>query len=273
MTKTFQLDAIARLPMPGDNVAIATQRLEQGTTIATGNHQFSLDHTIMEGHRFAVQPIAAGAPLLSWQLPFGFALRDIEPGAYVCNAGMLDALRIRRLDFTLPTSPNFEERIQPYRLDESSFRAAEQVPLYEHSRTFVGYRRDGNRGVGTRNTIVLLGTTSRTAGYVQQLAQRLKEAAANYSNIDGIVAVAHTEGGVAQPNNRELLLRTLAGFMVHPNVGAVLAVDYGLEPVTNAMLRDYLTANAYPLDAVPHHFLSLIGSFQANLERGETIVK
>jgi altronate dehydratase len=273
MTNVFQLDDVARLPMPGDNVAIAGQRLEPGTTIVAGNQQFALDYTVMEGHRFAVQPIAAGEALLSWQLPFGVAIRDIGPGTYICNSGMLDALQTRRLDFALPTRPNFEERIQPYLLDEAGFRAAEQVPLYEHSRAFMGYRRSQNRGVGTRNYIVLLGTTSRTAGYVQQLAQRLKALAASHANIDGIVAVAHTEGGVEHPNNLELLLRTLAGFMVHPNVGAVLAVDYGLEPVTNAMLHDYMAANHYPLDEMPHRFLSLTGGFQANLKRGEAIVK
>ncbi|MCB0163985.1 MAG: UxaA family hydrolase [Anaerolineae bacterium] len=273
MTNVLQLDAIARLPMAGDNVAIATRRLEAGTPIAAGDHRFILDYTVLEGHRFAVQPIAAGEALLSWHLPFGVALRAIEPGAYVCNTGMLDALRIRRLDFALPAHPNFADRIPPYRLDELSFHAAEPVPRYDHRRTFMGYRRSPSRGVGTRNTIVLLGTTSRTGGYVQQLAHRLQPIAAGYPNIDGIVPVAHTEGGVERPNNLELLLRTLAGFMVHPNVGAVLAVDYGLEPVTNRMLRDYLAAHHYPLDDVPHHFLSLIGGFQADLNRGEAIVK
>jgi hypothetical protein len=71
----------------------------------------------------------------------------------------------------------------------------------------------------------LLGTTSRTGSYVRALEARLKDLAATYNSIDGIVAVAHTEGGGDErPNNLDLLLRTLAGFMVHPNVGAVLAV-------------------------------------------------
>ncbi|MCL4419491.1 UxaA family hydrolase, partial [Patescibacteria group bacterium] len=35
-----------------------------------------------------------------------------------------------------------------------------------------------------------------------------------YSNIDGIVSVSHTEGGTQDPiNNKDLLLRTLAGFI------------------------------------------------------------
>lgn len=40
---------------------------------------------------------------------------------YLCRQRR-HALRIPRLDFALPPSPNFEDRITPYRLDESSFR-------------------------------------------------------------------------------------------------------------------------------------------------------
>jgi altronate dehydratase len=186
---------------------------------------------------------------------------------------MLEALRVRRLDFALPALPNFEDKIEPYLLNEAEFRPAEQVALHEHGRTFQGYRRSPARGVGTRNYIVLLGTTSRTGSYVRQLVERLQGLAGGYDNIDGIVAVAHTEGGSEQPNNLNLLLRTLAGFIVNPNVGAILAVDYGVEPVTNLMLRAYMEAHEYPLHEVPHHFLSLTGGFEAGLEAGAEIVK
>ena len=63
--------------------------LAAGLAIAGPNMtQFTLSHTILEGHRFAVRPIPEGAPLLSWGKTFGRALRDIMPGEYVCNAGV-----------------------------------------------------------------------------------------------------------------------------------------------------------------------------------------
>jgi altronate dehydratase len=272
MTQTFPFHEIARVPRPGDNVAIATQRLPQGAKVSYDRTQFELNCTILEGHRFAIHPIAPGEPLLSWGLPFGVATRSLEPGAYICNLGMLEALRVRRLDFELPPEANFEDKITPYVVDESSFQPAAQLPPYDHRRTFMGYRRTPGRGVGTRNVIILLGTSSLTAGYVRQLEARLAGRSSAYRHIDGIVAVAHTEGGDKRPNNLDLLLRTLAGFMIHPNVGAVLAVDYGSEPVTNEMLRHYLLQNGYSLADVPHHFLSLTDSFQANLAQGESIV-
>ncbi|HEY8287052.1 MAG TPA: UxaA family hydrolase, partial [Chloroflexota bacterium] len=75
-----------------------------------------------------------------------------------------------------------------------------------------------------------------------------------------------------EPNNVEFLLRTLAGFMAHPNVGAVLAVDEGDEAVNNQRVQRFLAEHGYPLAAVPHHFLSLGEGFQASLTRGEAII-
>lgn len=273
MSTTYHFDDVGRLPLPGDNVAITTRRLDAGTTIRYHEHSFTLDHTVLEGHRFAIQPIAPGEPLLSWELPFGVATQAIAPGTYVINPSALDALRHRSLNFSLPGEANFADDVRPYLLEEASFTPAPPLPPHETTRTFQGYRRDGDRGVGTRNVIVLLGTTSRTGSYVKQLAARLQAEVGDYANVDGIVPVAHTEGAVQDPNNRDLLLRTLAGFIVNPNVGAVLIVDYGIEPVTNAMLKQYMVEQGYALDNVSHHFLSLTGGFQANLTKGEEIVR
>jgi altronate dehydratase len=273
MPDHFEFSQVARLPHPGDNVAITTQRLAAGTRLHHGDQQYTLSHTLLEGHRFAITPLQPGDALLSWSLPFGVATRPILPGDYVCNDTMLEALAVRNLNFALPTAPNFADQIEPFRFNAADRQAVEQVARYATERTFLGYRRGGGRGVGTRNTIVLLGTTSRTGSYVKQLEERVKDWVADYPNVDAIVAVAHTEGGSEHPNNLELLLRTLAGFMVNPNVGAVLAVDFGLEPVTNQMLVAWLQAHNYPIDDLPHRFLSLTGPFQAALAEGEAQVR
>ncbi|MEZ4727537.1 MAG: UxaA family hydrolase [Caldilineaceae bacterium] len=273
MTATYQFAEVGRLPLPGDNVAIATRRLEAGTTIQYQDLTLTLDYTVMEGHRFAIQPITVGEALLSWELPFGVALQPIAPGQYVINDSVLHALQGRTLDFALPTAPNFVDQVKPYVVDPATFQPADALPPYTEMRTFLGYRRAPERGVGTRNTIVLLGTSSRTGSYVKQLAARLQGELKNYPNIDGIVPIAHTEGGAEQPNNLALLLRTLAGFITHPNVGAVLLVDYGVEAVTNAMVADYVRQHNYPLDDVFHDYLSLSGGFQENLAKGEAIVR
>ena len=57
MNTHFTFDQAARIPMPGDNVAIASRRLEAGTRLDRSDVTFCLPHTILEGHRFAVDLI------------------------------------------------------------------------------------------------------------------------------------------------------------------------------------------------------------------------
>lgn len=272
---TAGFDEVARLPAPGDNAAIATRTLEAGTRVAFGRSVFSIAHTVLEGHRFAVRRIGEGEDLLSWELPFGTATKEIPPGEYLCNAKILRVLEERRVGFEPPPEPNFrDDPLKPYALDEAGFRPAEQVPLYGERRAFMGYARGAGRGVGTRNYVVILGTNSRTGSYAKALERRLEGLADGHGNVSGIVAVAHTEGGEERaPNNLELLLRTLAGFVVHPNVGAVLAVDDGYGAVTNAALRRYVEEHGYPLEDVPHEFMTLRVGFEAGLRRGEEVVR
>ena len=127
MTTRLTFAEAARVPMPGDNVAIATRRLEAGTVIADDAISFTLVHTVMEGHRFVREPIAEGAPLLSWELPFGYARRKLHPGEYVCNEKILATLPHRDIDFELPEAPNFRDNLEPYRLDESAFTPGQQL--------------------------------------------------------------------------------------------------------------------------------------------------
>ncbi len=274
MPPPLPLSAVGRLPAPDDNVAIAIRRLEAGTVIELAGAPRALVHTVLEGHRFAVRPVAVGEPLLSWGLPFGHATAPIAPGAYVCNQSMLDALAVRQLGIPLPAKPNFADHLVPYALDEAAFQPAPPVERVAAPRTFQGYRRPGRRGVGTRNTIVILGSTSRTASFARQLAARLQPLARVHPSLDGIVAVAHTEGGgTGEPHNAAEVLRALAGFMVHPNVGAVLAVDFGVEPVNNDRLRAFMVERGYALADVPHAFLSLRTGLAAGLAEGEAIVR
>lgn len=270
----MNFDDIGRLPTPGDNAAIAARRLDVGTQFVYQDTVVELSHTVLEGHRFAVEPIRRDDYLRSWGLPFGKALRTIEPGEYLCNEGILQALKLRDPDFDLPERANFQDYRDAFALDEYAFQAGTQVPRHEKPGSFEGYARPGGRGVGTRNDVVILATTSNTASFAKALESRLAGMADQYNNIDSITAVTHTEGGGSRiPNNLEFVLRVLAGFIVHPNVGAVLAVDFGSEVLTNVLLEQYLRDNGYPLDDVMHRFYSLTGSFATALDEAEKIVR
>ena len=267
MSDRYAFDQVARVPAPGDNVAIATRRLEAGTAVADGEHEFHLPHTILEGHRFVRAPIPQGARLTSWGLPFGIAARS------PCTR----RVRVQREDpdtrspsatstSRLPAAANFTDTIETYTLDEASFTPGRQVEPADSGATFDGFRRPGGRGTGTRNFVVVLATTSRTNGFVRQVAERA--AAGAPAGVDGVVAVTHTEGGgTARPNNLDHVLRVLAGFMVHPNVGAVLTVDDGTGSYTNDDVRRFMEGRNYPLDHVPHAFFRIERGYEEEIAR------
>ncbi len=271
MTERVGFDRVARVPAAGDNVAIATRRLDAGTEVADGEGTYRLPHTVLEGHRFVREPIAEGARLLSWGLPFGVAVRPLAPGEYVCNAKILEALAERDIDFALPREANFTDTIETFGLDEATFRPGEQVARVDSDRTFEGYRRGGGRGVGTRNFVVVLAVTSRANGFARHAAEQAARRAP--PGVDGVVAVTHTEGGGGpRPNNLDYVLRVLAGFMVHPNVGAVLAVDDGAGSYTSADLERFMSARGYPLDHVVHAFLRIDGGYETEVARAVALI-
>ena len=273
MSEPIPFATAARIPAPGDNVAIAVKRLEAGTLIDHDGVTFTLPHTVLEGHRFVLEPIEEGSELASWGLPFGIATRDLSPGEYVCNQSILDALAERSVDVRLPDEPVFTDHLETYTLDEQHFETGEQVEQAATPLTFAGYPRTGERGVGTRNFIVVLATTSHSTAFAEALAKRFAEAGQS-DGCDGVVAVTHTEGGgKGGPNNLEFVLRTLAGFIVHPNVGAVLVVNYATQSYGNDDVLEFMRANNYPLDDVQHQFVDIAGDFTSELQRCEAVVR
>ena len=89
MNAVFPFSEVARLPMPGDNVAIATRRLEAGTGIDCNGQPFALSHTVMEGHRFAVEPIDPGQFCCRGNCPLAWpsipCSRATTPATRVCS--------------------------------------------------------------------------------------------------------------------------------------------------------------------------------------------
>ena len=271
MPRQLEFHQVARVPAPADNVAIATRRLEAGTVVADGARALHLPHTVLEGHRFVRAPIPQGGRLTSWGLPFGIAVRALDPGEYVRNEKILFALARRDIDFELPADANFTDTIETYDLNEASFAPGRQVEPADSGATFDGFRRPGGRGVGTRNFVVVLATTSRTNGFVRRVA--VQTAAGAPAGVDGVVAVTHTEGGgTGRPNNLDHVLRVLAGFMVHPNVGAVLAADDGAGSYTADEVRRFMEGRNYPLDHVPHAFFRVERGYEEETARAAALV-
>ncbi|MBX2821247.1 MAG: UxaA family hydrolase [Rhodothermaceae bacterium] len=259
-------EEVGRLPFSTDNVAIATTDLDAGSTISMTAESgeasiITLSHTVLEGHRFAVQSIREGEELLSWGMPFGRATRAIKPGEYVCNDGVLDALSGRSLDIQLPGTANFSDEITSFQFDKDQFAPNTQVERQPVDQYFMGYDRGVQRGVGTRNHVLLIGVSSRVAGFVRHVEKQYESISASHPNIDGVVGIVHTEGDDAGINNKELVLRTLAGFVVHPNTGAVILIDDGSESISIEDVKTYMAAHKYPDSQVLVETLSVRGKF------------
>ncbi len=239
------------LPTPEDNAGIVTRRLEAGESVDMAGTPVTLANMVLPGHRICVKPIRQGESLLSWGLPFGTALCDIAPGDYLCNAKGRDVLRMRNPeDYGDTLKVNFTDR------DTVAERILPEAPVYGHNQpdiddglTFDGYYRGKERGWGTRNYLVVIGATSRTRSAVLEAARQLQARYPAGDQFDGVVPVVHTEGGgIGQPNNLPLLLRTLAGFALNPNAGAAILVDDGRGPVTQAALGEALRDSPIPQD-------------------------
>ena len=136
------------------------------------------------------------------------------------------SLRERGVEFELPKESNFRDIVPSLELSEESFKASLQVSTYGDTRSFSGYHRGKERGTGTRNYGIIVGLTSRTASFARLLADRARDMKS--PNFDGVVPISHTElGRDMKANNVELVLRTLAGFIVHSNVAFSVLLDDG----------------------------------------------
>lgn len=215
------------LPDAVDNVAISTTKISAGETVEINGRDVVVPVAIPKGHRFAVKPISAGTPVTSWSYAFGFAVRNIAIGDYLCNEKMRAVLELRDPE-EYPESPtvNFTDRdttVEQVIPEPDSYFERNQI--LGSTPTFRGYRRSESRGWGTRNYVAIIGVTSAARNVVLSAVQTIAHETEISDDFHGVVPVVHTEGGSSTSfNNRELLLRTLAGFAVNSNLAAAVFV-------------------------------------------------
>jgi galactarate dehydratase len=257
-----------------DNVVIVANDggLPPGAVLPSG---LVLRDRVPQGHKVALVDLAAGAQVLRYGIPIGYALQDIPAGSWV-HERLLHMPAARGLD-NLPIA---------------TIKPEPQPPLEGY--TFEGYRNpDGS--VGTRNILAITTTVQCVAGVVDFAVQRIKaELLPQYPNVDDVVGLEHTYGcGVAiEAPGAEIPIRTLRNISLNPNFGGeVMMVSLGCEklqperlmppgtiPITDERSVADVGANADPwLDVVclqhAGHvgFMSMVDSImstaQLHLER------
>jgi hypothetical protein len=66
-----------------DNVCVAARDLAAGARLSAGGRDVQLAGPVKLGHKIALQPIAAGKPVVKYGQTIGFATEAIAPGAWI----------------------------------------------------------------------------------------------------------------------------------------------------------------------------------------------
>ena len=202
-----------------DNIVIA--RADLGIGVRIEAESITSRSQVGAGHKIASAKIAKGDAIRKYGVTIGFAATDIEPG-------------------TLIHSHNLEfretERDYAYARD---YVPVQMIPEAERA-SFMGIVRD-NGQIGTRNYIGVISTVNCSATVVHKIAEWFTpERLAAYPNIDGVAAFAHGLGCGMEMTGEpmDLLRRTMAGYIRHGNLAAVLVIGLGCERNQIAGLLD-----------------------------------
>ena len=200
-----------------DNVAIVANDggLPAGTLLPAGvpGAGITLRDKVPQGHKVALADIPEGGVVRRYNVPIGYALKDIAAGSWV-HERLLQMPSARALE-GLPMAT-----VKPPVLE----------PLTGY--TFEGYRNaDGS--VGTRNILAITTTVQCVAGVVAHAVRRIKaELLPLFPHVDDVIGLEHTYGcGVAIDAPDAIIpIRTLRNISLNPNFGGeVMVVSLGCE--------------------------------------------
>lgn len=210
-SETVAKDPLTRLHR-NDNVAIARELLSLGRQIRIDGSLVSMRAQVTPGHKVAIAPIKAGEPVRKYNTVIGVAGRDIALGEHV------HLHNLKLVDFD--RDPGFCKDVLPINY----------VPAAERA-TFMGIVRPEGQ-VGTRNFIGIFSSVNCSSTVAHHIAAYFTpERLAAYPNVDGVVAFAQPSGcGMSSPSPHfDLLQRTIAGYVRHPNLAGALIVGLGCE--------------------------------------------
>lgn len=243
---------------PNDNVLVALQDLAKGETIIHDGHEYTLQDDIHAKHKFFMQDMNPGDPIMMYGVLVGKAQH------FILKGGLMDT------ENTKHASDPFEFR--PYHYE---WRAPD-VSKFE-GRTFNGYHRSDGR-VGTANYWLFIPTvfcenrnldvirealhnelgyavTDKYKSYTHQLVdaykngESLEEAdpssiglpnpATNriFKNVDGIKFLNHQGGCGGTRQDAAVLSKLLAAYADHPNVAGVTVLSLGCQ---NLQVQDFI---------------------------------
>lgn len=237
-----------------DNVAVVKTRVEAGQALTLDDGQaVTLRGPVTPGHRFATRAVPPGEFVLQYGQPIGTS-RGISEGDPITLENMSNDVPVVR-DLPADLHTPAPEPLPP-----------SQVP------TWKGYRRKDGR-VGTRNFVLIVPTSmcaSHESQQIATLAEFTLYSREKFPNVDGVVAIPHNKGcGCSDGSNIDVLLRTLANYATHPNVGGVIFIGLGCEKTNLTAVEQYLQTEQIDLGRPVVRFgIQEMGGTQAVIDRG-----
>lgn len=240
-----------------DNLAVVKFPVTANQKLQINGHAITLTGDVNPGHRFATRDIPEGQFVRQYGQPIGTSL-GIREGDPITHANMSDDVPIVR---ELPE--NLSTPLPQY-------LPIEEVPV------FMGYRRADGR-VGTRNYVLVVPTSMCSSHEALQISMMSEFAIWNeqkYPNVSGVTAIPHNKGcGCNDGSTVEVLMRSLANYADHPNVGGVVLIDLGCEKTNMQLMNKYLgehhLAQGKPVVRIG---IQDIGGTQAAIKKGMDIV-
>lgn len=239
---------------PDDNVAVVKNETAEGLPlILPGGDAVVVKRRVPPGHRFATCDIPTGAFVRQYGQPIGTSL-GIGKGDWVTHENMTDDVPlVRDLSDDLHTPA-------------SDYFAAADIE------TFMGFRRADGR-VGTRNYVLIVPTSmcaSHEATQISMISEFMQYSREKYPNVDGVVAIPHNKGcGCQDGSTLDVMMRTLANYADHPNVGGVILIDLGCEKTNLSFVEKYLTKREKPIQKPVFKIgIQDVGGTQAAIELG-----
>src|SRR4026208_1949364 len=248
------LSEFAIIVDPNDNVAVVKRATSPGLELLLPDESsIEVRAEVPPGHRFATKDIPTGEFVLQFGQPIGTSL-GIKEGEQITHDNMTDDVPIvRELPADLHTAP------------------PDYLSIDERG-TFMGYRRPNGR-VGTRNYVLIVPTSMCASHEAQQISTIAEFTFYNrdkYPNVDGVVAIPHNKGcGCQDGSTIDVMLRTLANYADHPNVGGVILIDLGCEKTNLSLVEKYLL-NREKSFAKPVAKIGIqeVGGTQAAIQQG-----
>ena len=252
--KAVPVSDYAIIVNPDDNVAVVKKQTTEGLILMLPHGEtVRVEKAVPPGHRFATREVPAREFVRQYGQPIGTSL-GIEKGEWVTHENMTDEVPVVR---NLP--------------DDLHVPAPEYFPK-DQIETFMGFRRADGR-VGTRNFVLIVPTSmcaSHEATQISMMSEFMQYSREKFPNVDGVVAIPHNKGcGCQDGSTLDVMMRTLANYADHPNVGGVILIDLGCEKTNLSFVEKYLTKREKPIQKPVFKIgIQDVGGTQAAIELG-----